>query len=62
MLDFYIHSGGHLNPAVTLGVFIAGGINIIAAILYWLAQIMGSITGTVCVLVGYQRHDCKLYN
>ena len=55
MVDLYIHSGGHLNPAVTLGVFITGGINVIPASLYWLAQILGSITGSVCVLVGCQR-------
>ena len=54
MVDLYIHSGGHLNPAVTLGVFITGGINVIPASLYWLAQIVGSITGSVCVLVGCQ--------
>lgn len=38
-----VSSGGHLNPAVTLGVFVAGGINGLAMLFYWLAQIIGSI-------------------
>lgn len=46
-----ISSGGHLNPAVTVGVFIAGGVNIIAAVSYLFAQIIGGIIGASFVLV-----------
>lgn len=46
-----IASGGHLNPAVTLGVFIAGGINVLAVVLYWIAQIIGAVLGALCILV-----------
>ena len=46
-----LYSGGHLNPAVTIGVFISGGLNIVAVPLYFAAQIAGSIAGSACVLV-----------
>ncbi|GFR99371.1 aquaporin-8-like [Elysia marginata] len=38
-------SGGHINPAVTLGVLCAGGIGPFNAILYIVSQLIGSITG-----------------
>ncbi|KAH9519952.1 Aquaporin-8 [Bulinus truncatus] len=38
-------SGGHLNPAVTLGVLIAGAISPVKAILYIVAQVLGGILG-----------------
>ena len=46
-------SGGHLNPAVTLAVFVAGGVNVLAALCYFVAQIVGGIVGSACVLVSY---------
>jgi glycerol uptake facilitator-like aquaporin len=36
-------SGGHFNPAVTLGVFIAGAIQLKKALLYMLMQLIGGI-------------------
>lgn len=51
MMAATVHvSGGHLNPAVTLGVFVAGGINVVAVICYFIAQISGGIVGAACVL------------
>jgi len=38
-----ISSGGHFNPAVTLGVFIAGTIQLKKALLYILMQLIGGI-------------------
>ncbi|GFN96913.1 Aquaporin-8 [Plakobranchus ocellatus] len=38
-------SGGHLNPAVTLGIFLTGGIGPLNAILYIISQLIGSLTG-----------------
>ena len=35
-------SGGHLNPAVTLGLAIGGNITIITGLFYWIAQLLGS--------------------
>ena len=50
-LSSSLHSGGHLNPAVTLGVLVAGGVNILAALVYFIAQMTGGIVGAACVLV-----------
>ena len=40
-------SGTHINPAVTLGLLIAGEIEFIAAIGYWIVQFLGGILGAV---------------
>lgn len=40
-------SGAHLNPAVTLGVLIAGGITRVEAAAYIGAQLVGAAAGTV---------------
>jgi len=36
-------SGGHVNPAVTFGLALGGQITILTGILYWIAQLVGSI-------------------
>lgn len=38
-------SGGHFNPAVTLGVFIAGDIHYMLALGYFVSQILGGLIG-----------------
>jgi glycerol uptake facilitator-like aquaporin len=38
-------SGGHVNPAVSLGLALAGKITIIRLFLYWIAQLLGSVAG-----------------
>jgi len=40
-------SGGHVNPAVTLGAYIAKRITLIEAAGYWLAQLAGGIVGAL---------------
>ena len=40
-------SGTHINPAVTLGLLIAGEIELVAAIGYWVVQFLGGILGAV---------------
>ena len=40
-------SGTHINPAVTLGLLIAGEIEFVAAIGYWIVQFLGGILGAV---------------
>ena len=40
-------SGTHINPAVTLGLLIAGEIEFVAAIRYWIVQFLGGILGAV---------------
>ena len=49
--NYHFHSGGHLNPAITVGVFIAGGINVLAAVVYFISQLVGGVVGAACVLV-----------
>lgn len=38
-------SGGHINPAVTLGVMVCGNIKLLRALCYMVAQIVGCIAG-----------------
>ncbi len=40
-------SGTHINPAVTFGLLIAGEIEFVAAIGYWVAQFIGGILGAL---------------
>ncbi|KAL3521044.1 hypothetical protein ACH5RR_019193 [Cinchona calisaya] len=42
-------SGGHVNPAVTFGAFIGGNMTLLRCILYWIAQLLGSIAA--CLLL-----------
>lgn len=44
-------SGGHVNPAVTFGAFIGGHITLLRSILYWIAQLLGSIVA--CLLLKF---------
>ena len=44
-------SGTHINPAVTLGLLIAGEIQFVAAIGYWIVQFLGGIMGAVLLNV-----------
>lgn len=36
-------SGGHYNPAITIGVWVTKRINTIEALLYWVAQLAGGV-------------------
>lgn len=38
-------SGGHVNPAVSLGLALAGKITVIRLVLYWVAQLLGAVAG-----------------
>ncbi|MBS1494457.1 MAG: aquaporin family protein [Bacteroidetes bacterium] len=44
-------SGGHYNPAVTLGVFIRGKIDAKDMIMYWVFQLFGAIIAAFVVFV-----------
>ncbi len=51
-------SGGHANPAVSLGVLINGGITPIQFVYYVVAQVLGAMAGSA-VLVGiYDGFSC----
>jgi len=43
-------SGGHLNPAVTLGVLIRGKVTTREAVGYWIAQLVAALVATMGVL------------
>jgi MIP family channel proteins len=38
-------SGGHFNPAITLGFWVTKKLGTIASFLYWVAQLLGGIAG-----------------
>ena len=42
-------SGCHVNPAVSFGVFLNGGMKFGEMIMYWIAQIIGGILGAVAI-------------
>ncbi|KAM7280764.1 hypothetical protein ACFE04_007898 [Oxalis oulophora] len=44
-------SGGHVNPAVTFGAFVGGHISLLRGILYWIAQLLGSVVA--CLLLKF---------
>ncbi|CAD5192604.1 aquaporin PIP2-5 [Musa acuminata AAA Group] len=46
-------SGGHINPAVTFGLFLARKISLVRALLYMIAQCLGAICG-VGLVKGFQ--------
>ncbi|KAF3681031.1 Aquaporin TIP1-2 [Capsicum annuum] len=48
-------SGGHVNPAVTFGAFIGGHITLYRSVLYWIAQLLGSVVA--CLLLKYSVGD-----
>ncbi len=44
-------SGCHVNPAVSFGVFVAGRMSAAEMIRYWIAQVLGAITGAVVLYI-----------
>jgi MIP family channel proteins len=43
-------SGGHLNPAVTFGLFCGGQMTILDAIRYWISQLLGGFVAAIICL------------
>lgn len=43
--------GGHVNPAVTVGLVLGGQITILKGVLYWIAQLVGAIVA--CLLLKF---------
>ncbi|MFD2597547.1 MIP/aquaporin family protein [Sphingobacterium corticis] len=50
------YSGAHLNPAVTLSVWMIGELNTLTALIYAAAQILGGALGAFCVWLVYRPH------
>jgi glycerol uptake facilitator protein len=49
-------SGAHINPAVTIGQLVIGGISLNDALLYWAGQFLGAFLGAVVVYFHYLPH------
>ena len=43
-------SGGHLNPAVTFGLFVGGQLDLKKAIAYWISQLAGATVAALLVV------------
>ena len=40
-------SGGHVNPAITLGALVGGRLSLVRAIYYWLGQLLGAVIASL---------------
>ena len=49
-------STAHLNPAVTFGIALNGGIGWDLAVVYWAAEFLGAFIGAVIVFLHYYPH------
>ena len=52
------YSGGHLNPAVTLGLLVAGKVSggFGTAIVYWAGELVGAFIGAVLAWLAFKKH------
>lgn len=48
-------SGGHFNPAVSLGAALAGRVSFLDMILYWLAQVVGALLAALVLFVSIPK-------
>ncbi|KAF4375062.1 hypothetical protein F8388_017208 [Cannabis sativa] len=53
-------SGGHINPAVTLGLFVARKVSLARAVAYMVAQCLGAICG-VGLVKGFMKHEYNTF-
>ncbi|KAJ8766008.1 hypothetical protein K2173_020524 [Erythroxylum novogranatense] len=53
-------SGGHINPAVTFGLFLARKVSLVRAVMYMVAQCLGAICG-VGLVKGFQKSYYNRY-
>ncbi|XP_062605123.1 aquaporin-8-like [Saccostrea cucullata] len=53
-------SGGHFNPAITAAVTLCGGVPLLVAVCYFIAQIIGGLIGAALVLGILSGRDYKL--
>ena len=50
-------SGGHFNPAVSLGMFMSKRLTATDLVGYWLAQLAGAVLASLAVWVAFSRDD-----
>ncbi|VDL86733.1 unnamed protein product, partial [Nippostrongylus brasiliensis] len=56
-LKYNLSSGGHVNPAVTFGIALAGKIKWLEAGLYIVAQLLGGLVGSLLVRLWLTRES-----
>ncbi|WVZ55121.1 hypothetical protein U9M48_005824 [Paspalum notatum var. saurae] len=44
-------SGGHVNPAITLGALLGGQVCLVRSLLYWAAQLLGAVAGALLLSI-----------
>ncbi|KAK4369617.1 hypothetical protein RND71_013409 [Anisodus tanguticus] len=54
-------SGGHVNPAVTFGCFLGGHITLCRSVLYWIAQLLGSVVALSLLKFATSGSDTSSY-
>jgi MIP family channel proteins len=50
-------SGGHFNPAVSLGMLLSGRLDLPTMIGYWVAQFAGALLASLAVLAAFSQDD-----
>ncbi|KAB5538716.1 hypothetical protein DKX38_016249 [Salix brachista] len=55
-------SGGHINPAVTFGLFLARKLSLTRAVLYMVMQCLGAVCGAGVVKGFYGENNYELFN
>ena len=52
-------SGGHVNPAVTIGLWVAGKVPAGRAVVYIVAQLLGAVAGSLSCCSTSSRASCS---
>jgi aquaporin Z len=55
-------SGGHLNPAITLGLFLGRKIGVSTLVGYWIAQCLGAVVAAVLVKTAFPAEVLSAVN
>src|SRR2546427_7511980 len=55
-------SGGHFNPAVTLGALVGRQISLRLALLYWASQLLGATVAAVALLGAFPAQEWQTYH
>lgn len=50
-------SGGHFNPAVSLGMLLSGRLDLPTAVGYWGSQLVGGVVASLAVLAAFSQDD-----
>jgi aquaporin Z len=50
-------SGGHYNPAVSLGLFLDGRLTVLDLLGYWISQFLGGIAAAIVLLIATSQDD-----